>query len=68
MKDHWESVSVHLSSNNVVFNRFVQMGLSGYADRSIGEDIESFFKDKDTGPYARGLAVVLDTIQKVISE
>jgi aminopeptidase N len=63
MKDHWESVLVHLSSNNVVFNRFVQMGLSGYADRSIGEDIESFFKDKDTGPYARGLAVVLDTIQ-----
>ena len=63
MKDHWESVSAHLSSNNVVFDRFVQMGLSNYVDRSIGEDIESFFKDKDTGPYARSLVVVLDTIR-----
>jgi aminopeptidase N len=63
MKDRWESVSARLSSNNVIFNRFVQMGLSNYPDRWIGEDIESFFKDKDTGPYARGLVVVLDTIR-----
>lgn len=63
MKDRWESVSARLSSNNVIFNRFVQMGLSNYADRSTGDDIESFFKDKDTGPYARGLVVVLDTIR-----
>jgi aminopeptidase N len=63
MKGCWESVSARLSSNNVIFNRFVQLGLSSYADRSIGEDIESFFKDKDTGPYARGLVVVLGTIR-----
>ncbi|KAN0079201.1 Peptidase family M1 domain containing protein [Elaphomyces granulatus] len=63
MKDRWESVSARLSSNNAVFLRFVQMGLSDYTDRWIGEDIESFFKDKDTGPYARGLVVVLDTIR-----
>ncbi|KAJ5134097.1 hypothetical protein N7526_005462 [Penicillium atrosanguineum] len=63
IKTNWASVEAHLSSNNVVFERFVRMGLSKFADHKIGEDIASFFNSKNTGAYARALVIVSDNIQ-----
>jgi hypothetical protein len=63
IKTNWASVEAHLSSNNVVFERFVRMGLSKFADHKIGEDIKSFFKSKNTGAYARALVIVSDNIR-----
>lgn len=63
MKNNWKSVETRLSANNVVFERFVRMGLSKFADHAIGEDISAFFKDKDTSAYDRALVIVSDCIR-----
>jgi aminopeptidase N len=63
MKKNWDAVEARLSANNVVFERFVRMGLSKFADHNIGADIASFFKDKDTSPYDRALVIVADSIR-----
>ncbi|KAJ5095184.1 hypothetical protein N7532_007475 [Penicillium argentinense] len=63
IKTNWASVEARLSSNNVVFERFVRMGLSKFADHQIGDDIASFFKNKNTGAYERALVIVADNIR-----
>jgi hypothetical protein len=63
MKKNWDSVEARLSANNVVFERFVRMGLSKFADHSIGDDIAAFFQDKDTTAYDRALVIVADSIR-----
>lgn len=63
MKNRWQQVEARLSANNVVFDRFVRMGLSKFADHKTGDDIAAFFKDKDTGAYARALVIVADNIR-----
>lgn len=63
LKTNWASVSARLSSNNVVFERFIRMGLSKFADHAIGDDIAEFFKSKDTAAYVRALVIVQDNIR-----
>ncbi|KAL4801543.1 peptidase family M1-domain-containing protein [Aspergillus unguis] len=63
LKKNWEDVEKRLSTNNVVFERFVRIGLSKFADHTIGADIASFFKDKDTSAYDRALVIVADSIR-----
>jgi hypothetical protein len=63
IKDNWTAVSTRLSFNNVVFERFVRMGLSKFADHQISDDITAFFKDKDTSAYDRALVIVADNIR-----
>ncbi|KAL4746023.1 hypothetical protein BDW72DRAFT_185749 [Aspergillus terricola var. indicus] len=63
MKKNWDSVEARLSANNVVFERFVRMGLSKFADHSVGADIAAFFQDKDTTAYDRALVIVADSIR-----
>lgn len=63
IKTNWNAVETRLSSNNVVFERFVRMGLSKFADHQIGDDIGNFFKDKDTAAYDRALVIVSDNIR-----
>jgi aminopeptidase N len=63
MKSNWGPVSARLGSNNVVFERFVRLGLAKFSDVSVAEDIKSFFQDKDTGAYDRALVIVADSIR-----
>ncbi|OJJ95560.1 hypothetical protein ASPACDRAFT_82034 [Aspergillus aculeatus ATCC 16872] len=63
MKAHWDMVESRLSTNNVVFERFVRMGLSKFADYTIEADISAFFQDKDTSAYDRALVIVADSIR-----
>ncbi|KAL4949935.1 peptidase family M1-domain-containing protein [Aspergillus filifer] len=63
LKKNWTSVENRLSANNVVFERFVRMGLSKFADHKIGADIASFFQNKDTSAYDRALVIVADSIR-----
>lgn len=63
MKTNWSAVSARLSSNNVVYERFVRMGLVKFADSAIAEDIKDFFQDKDTSAFDRGLVIVADSIR-----
>lgn len=63
IKSNWSAVETRLSANNVVFERFVRMGLSKFADHSIADDIASFFQNKDTSAYDRALVIVSDSIR-----
>ena len=63
IKSNWTSVEARLSSNNVVFERFIRMGLSKFADHRIGDDITSFFQSKNTGAYERALVIISDNIR-----
>ncbi|KAJ5404074.1 Alanine/arginine aminopeptidase [Penicillium cosmopolitanum] len=63
IKTNWDMVESRLSSNNVVFERFIRMGLSKFADHQIGDDIAAFFTNKNTGAYARALVIVSDNIR-----
>lgn len=63
IKENWDAVSTRLSFNNVVFERFVRMGLSKFADHQISEDIAAFFQDKNTVAYDRALVIVADNIR-----
>jgi hypothetical protein len=63
MKKNWDAVEARLSANNVVFERFVRMGLSKFADHNIAADIASFFQNKDTSSYDRALVIVADSIR-----
>lgn len=63
IKENWDGVSTRLSFNNVVFERFVRMGLSKFADQQIGDDIAAFFQDKETAAYERALVIVADNIR-----
>lgn len=63
IKNNWSAVEARLSANNVVFERFVRMGLSKFADHGIADDIASFFQNKDTSAYDRALVIVSDSIR-----
>ncbi|RDW93211.1 M1 family metallopeptidase [Aspergillus mulundensis] len=63
LKKNWDAIEARLSANNVVFERFVRMGFSKFADRKTGADIASFFQDKDTNAYDRALVIVADSIR-----
>lgn len=63
MKNNWKRVSARLSSNNVVFERFVRLGLARLADEGLANEIAAFFEDKDTGAYDRALVIVSDSIR-----
>ncbi|OJJ44851.1 hypothetical protein ASPZODRAFT_134244 [Penicilliopsis zonata CBS 506.65] len=63
MKSSWDAVETRLSFNNVVFERFVRLGLGKFADLFVAEEISSFFKDKNTDAYDRALVIVADSIR-----
>jgi aminopeptidase N len=64
IRDNWDS-KVHptLSGNLVILERFLRFGLNKFADERVADEIDAFFKDKDTRGYDKGLEVILDTIR-----
>jgi len=64
IRDNWDS-KVHpaLRGNPVVLERFLRFGLNKFTDAAVADDIQKFFKDKDTRGYNKGLEVVDDTIR-----
>lgn len=63
IKSNWPAVSERLSSNNVVIERFIRVGLVKFSDNAVAKDIKTFFQDKDTGAYDRALVIVADSIR-----
>jgi aminopeptidase N len=43
--------------------RFLRFGLNKFADDKVADEIEAFFKNKDTRGYDKGLEVIIDTIR-----
>lgn len=52
-----------LSGNPVVLDRYLKTTLAKFASHQIEKDIATFFKDKDTKGYDRGLVQVSDTVK-----
>lgn len=62
IKAEWPAIREKLGGNMVVLERFLRTSLQKFADAGVERDITTFFSDKDTTGYDRGLAVVADTI------
>ncbi|KAI4132365.1 MAG: hypothetical protein LQ338_000713 [Usnochroma carphineum] len=63
IKDHWDTVRGKLSGNFVVLDRYLKNSLQKFASHDKERDIASFFKDKDTKGFDRGLVQVSDTVR-----
>ncbi|EEP79230.1 GTP-binding protein ypt1 [Uncinocarpus reesii 1704] len=63
LKANWARVEQRMGSNKVVYERFVRMSLTKFADHSTEQDITKFFENKDKAGIDRGLLVVADTIR-----
>lgn len=61
-KNNWQQVEKRLAVTSVVIDRWIKNGLTSYSDTAIRDDISSFFKAKNTGPFSRSLVIISDTI------
>lgn len=62
LREHWDETVVKLG-NSVVVDRFVNSTLSKFSDTAIIDEIDAFFKDKDTAAFNRTLETVKDKIR-----
>ena len=63
IKKHWDLVHQKLSKNPVVLDRYLKTTLAKFASHQIERDIATFFKDKDTKGYDRGLVQISDSVR-----
>jgi aminopeptidase N len=61
-KTQWDRILGRLGVSSICVDRWVKMGLTNFSDHKTGEDIKTFFSDKDTKAFERTLEVVLNTI------
>lgn len=63
-KAEWDGKMMRVrKSANVVVDRWMRTGMNQFSEREIDQDIQSFFKDKDTSAFDRALAQSSDFIQ-----
>ncbi|KAL7906930.1 peptidase family M1 domain-containing protein [Trichoderma velutinum] len=62
MKNNWD-LAVAKLGNPIVVDRFVGLSLKTFTDAAILDDIEQFFKDKDTHSFDRTLETAKDRIR-----
>lgn len=62
MKSNWDACVAKLG-NPIVVDRFVRLSLEKFTDFAAVDDIESFFRDKDTKSFDRTLETVKDKIR-----
>lgn len=63
IKDGWDKVYGKLSGNSVVLDRYLKNSLQQFASHEKEKDIATFFQNKDTKGFDRGLVQVSDTIR-----
>jgi hypothetical protein len=62
MKANWDACVAKLG-NPIVVDRFVRVSLGSFTDDSVVDEIDQFFKDKDTKSFDRTLETVKDKIR-----
>ncbi|KEY70322.1 hypothetical protein S7711_06798 [Stachybotrys chartarum IBT 7711] len=62
MKNNWDAVVAKLG-NPIVLDRFISVSLREFTDTAYIDEIEAFFKDKDTKSFDRTLETVKDKIR-----
>ena len=63
LKAHWDAVHAKLGHPPTVLDRFLKFSLNQFASFELEQDIATFFADKDTRAYDRGLAVIADSVR-----
>lgn len=63
IKDNWVQIEKKIGGNPIVLDRFVNVSLSKFTSYKDVDEIESFFKDKDTGAYNRTLDAAKDKVR-----
>ncbi|KAJ9138656.1 Aminopeptidase [Pleurostoma richardsiae] len=63
IKARWADLEAKIGGNPILLDRFVSVSLSKFADYEVLEDIEQFFKGKDTKSFDRTLGTVKDKIR-----
>ena len=61
-RDQWDRVRARLGVSNIVLDRWIKMGLTGFSDLAVEQDIKKFFSDKDTTAFARSLEIISNSI------
>lgn len=62
MKSNWD-LAVAKLGNPIVVDRFIGLSLKTFTDTAVLDDIEQFFKDKDTHSFDRTLETAKDRIR-----
>ncbi|KAJ2902484.1 Alanine/arginine aminopeptidase [Zalerion maritima] len=62
VRNNWAQVSEKMA-NPVVLDRFVKISLQLFTKESAVDEIEEFFKDKDTSAFSRTLETVKDKVR-----
>jgi hypothetical protein len=62
MQKNWDACTAKLG-NPIVVDRFVQVSLPAFTDVKAVDEIDAFFKDKDTTSFNRTLETVKDKIR-----
>lgn len=62
MKNNWD-LAVAKLGNPIVVDRYVGISLNTFTDVAILDEIEQFFKDKDTSSFDRTLETAKDRIR-----
>lgn len=62
MQENWDACATKLG-NPIVVDRFVQVSLPAFTDLATVEEIDAFFKDKDTTSFNRTLETVKDKVR-----
>lgn len=62
IKANWDAIVAKIG-NPIVVDRFVNTSLSRFTDTAIIDEIDAFFKDKDTTAFNRTLQTVKDKIR-----
>lgn len=62
VKNNWDLVAAKLG-NPIVVDRFVGLSLKPFTDIAIIDEVEEFFKDKDTSSFNRTLETAKDRIR-----
>lgn len=61
-KAQWDRILERIGGNDKLLERWVKTGLASYSDLAMAEDIQNFFKDKNTEAFDRTLVIIQDTI------
>jgi aminopeptidase N len=62
MQKNWDAIVAKLG-NPIVVDRFINVSLRSFTDESAIDEIDAFFKDRDTKSFDRTLGTVKDRIR-----
>jgi aminopeptidase N len=61
-QQNWDRIFKRLSVTGVLIDRWIKMSLPKFSDLEIRDQIDKFFKDKETGQFSRSLVIAHDSI------